>query len=124
MPAGGVAMKAPPQRRAAQYLRMSRDLQRYSLRNQADAVAQYAELNGYEITRSYFDPGKSGLDLKGRLGLQALLAAVLQPDRDFDAILVLDVSRWGRFQDLDQAAHYEFLCREAGVSVVYCAEAF
>lgn len=34
------------------------------------------------------------------------------------------MSRWGRFQDPDQAAHYEFLCREAGVTVRYCAEAF
>ena len=42
----------------------------------------------------------------------------------FGSILVLDVSRWGRFQDPDQAAHYEFLCREAGVQVRYCSEAF
>jgi hypothetical protein len=24
---------------------------------------------------------------------------------------VYDVSRWGRFQDPDEAAHYEFLCK-------------
>lgn len=35
-----------------------------------------------------------------------------------------DVSRWGRFQDVDEAAHYEFLCRSAGIPVRYCAEPF
>ena len=43
---------------------------------------------------------------------------------DFDHVLVYDVSRWGRFQDVDESAHYEFICKEAGVKVVYCAEQF
>jgi hypothetical protein len=34
------------------------------------------------------------------------------------------VSRWGRFQDIDESAHYEFVCRKAGISVEYCAEGF
>src|SRR6185369_7946778 len=53
-----------------------------------------------------------------------LLSDSLNPLRDFDVILVLDVSRWGRFQDTDQAAHYEYMCREAGVRVNYCGEQF
>jgi DNA invertase Pin-like site-specific DNA recombinase len=43
---------------------------------------------------------------------------------DFDRILVFDVSRWGRFQDADEAGHYEFICRQAGVGVEYCSEEF
>ena len=39
-------------------------------------------------------------------------------------ILVYDVSRWGRFQDSDEAAAYEFLCKNAGIPVHYCAEQF
>jgi hypothetical protein len=31
-------------------------------------------------------------------------------------------SRWGRFQDADESAHYEFLCKSAGIPVHYCAE--
>ena len=42
----------------------------------------------------------------------------------YKAILVYDVSRWGRFQDTDESAHYEFLCKSAGVPVHYCAETF
>ena len=39
----------------------------------------------------------------------------------FNCILVYDISRWGRFQDADEAAYYEFICRCAGVAVYYCA---
>ena len=34
-----------------------------------------------------------------------------------------DVS-WGRFQDADEAAHYEYLCKSAGVPIHYCEEMF
>ncbi len=103
---------------------MSTDHQRYSLENQQAAIAEYATRHGYEVVRTYADPGKSGLTLQGRTALQSLLADVMAADRPFSAILVLDVSRWGRFQDPDEAAHYEFICRQAGVRVVYCAEMF
>ena len=42
----------------------------------------------------------------------------------YSSILVYDVSRWGRFQDADESAYYEYICRQAGVSVHYCAEQF
>jgi len=56
-------------------------------------------------------------------GLQQLLRDVVGTPL-FRAILVYDVSRWGRFQDTDESAHYEFLCKAAGVPVHYCAESF
>ena len=34
------------------------------------------------------------------------------------------MSRWGRFQDADESAYYEYICRQAGVAVHYCAEQF
>jgi len=43
---------------------------------------------------------------------------------DFTAILVYDVSRWGRFQDADESAYYKYICKRAGIQVVYCAEQF
>src|ERR1019366_9409394 len=43
---------------------------------------------------------------------------------DFTAILVYDVSRWGRFQDSDESAFYEYTCKRAGITVQYCAEQF
>ena len=113
-----------PDNRAAQYLRMSTEHQRYSLENQAVANALYAQARGLEIVRTYTDSGRSGLTLRGREGLKSLLADALGGAPGFGRVLVYDVSRWGRFQDPDQSAHYEFLCRQAGVDVEYCAEPF
>lgn len=110
--------------RAAQYLRMSTGAQIYSLDNQAAALGAYAIAHGYEVVRTYQDAGLSGRTAHRRTGLQALLADVLSGRADFQAVLVYDVSRWGRFENVDESAHYEFVCRQEGVEVIYCAEAF
>jgi DNA invertase Pin-like site-specific DNA recombinase len=109
---------------AAQYLRMSTEHQQYSLDNQSSAIQKYAECHGFTVVRTYSDPAKSGLSLKDRRGLRDLLQDVTGGNTDYKAILVYDVSRWGRFQDTDEAAHYEFLCKSAGVPIHYCAETF
>ena len=109
---------------AAQYVRASTGLQTYSIEHQLACIAGFAEGRGYQIIATYSDEARSGLDLAGRPALQALLAQALSPRPGFQAILVYDVSRWGRFQDLDEGAHYEFLCRQAGLGVEYCAEPF
>jgi DNA invertase Pin-like site-specific DNA recombinase len=109
---------------AAQYLRVSTDHQQYSLENQADTIVRYAAERGFTLTKTYTDVAKSGLHLRKRDGLKQLLKDVVEGNRDYRAILVYDVSRWGRFQDTDESAHYEFLCKSAGVPVHYCAETF
>ena len=110
--------------RAAQYVRMSTDYQRYSIENQAAVLAAYAQLHDLSIVRTYRDEGESGLKLKNRAGLAQLLNDVSSDQADFEYVLVYDVSRWGRFQDSNESAHYEFLCKSAGVRVHYCAEIF
>jgi DNA invertase Pin-like site-specific DNA recombinase len=77
-----------------------------------------------EIVRTYTDAGRSGLSLQNRDALQRLIREVETKEPDFEAILVYDLSRWGRFQDTDESAYYEFLCKEAGILVHYCAEQF
>ena len=111
-------------RRAAQYVRMSTDYQRYSIENQAAVIATYARLHDLSIVETYRDAGESGLRLKNRAGLIRLLDDVQSGRADFGHILVYDVSRWGRFQDTDESAHYEFICKKAGIKVAYCAEQF
>ena len=44
--------------RAAQYVRMSTEHQKYSTENQAEAMQQYAARRGIEIVRTYADAGK------------------------------------------------------------------
>lgn len=115
---------APLALRAAEYVRMSTDLQCYSIANQQSLIREYATRHQLQIVRTYTDGGRSGLRLHRRVGLQRLLADVINGEAPFEVILVYDVSRWGRFQDADEAAHYEFLCRRAGKRIVYCAEQF
>ncbi|WP_262386713.1 hypothetical protein ROLI_033620 [Roseobacter fucihabitans] len=111
-------------KRAAQYVRMSTEHQRYSTENQADAIGLYAEQRGYQIVKTYSDAGKSGLRIKGRDGLTQLLDDIQAGKTDFKTVFVYDISRWGRFQDADESAYYEYICKRAGISVEYCAEQF
>lgn len=84
-------------RKAAMYVRMSTDHQKYSTENQADAIREYAARHKMEIVRTYQDAGKSGLKLDGREALQSLIKDVQSGAADYTVILVLDVTRWGRF---------------------------
>jgi DNA invertase Pin-like site-specific DNA recombinase len=109
---------------AAQYLRMSTERQDFSMTHQKIVIAAYALEHGYDIVRTFADEGISGLGIDRREGLKSLLAEVLAGKPEFSAVLVYDVSRWGRFQNPDQAACYEFLCHDAGIDILYCAEQF
>ena len=108
-------MEPKPLVPAAQYVRMSTEDQQYSIVNQEAAIRTYAMSHGYAVVASYADAGKSGVAIKHRKELRRLLSDVVSGRAQFKAILVYDVSRWGRFQDVDEAAHYEFLCRSAGI---------
>lgn len=111
-------------RKAAQYLRRSTNDQPGSLEIQTDAIGRFALQHGYDLVATYIDDGVSGVSIRRRKGLQSLLADVTGGAAAYDLILVYDISRWGRFQNPDQGAHYEFICAEAGIEVAYCAEAF
>ncbi len=124
LPSEHAASLPPHPTRAAEYVRMSTEHQQYSTENQEDAIRQYAARRGIEIVRTYADEGKSGLSIDGRDALKLLIDDVQAGRTDFTSILVYDVSRWGRFQDADESAYYEHVCKRAGITVQYCAEQF
>lgn len=113
-----------PRSRVAEYVRMSTEHQQYSTENQSDIIHRYAELRNMEIIETYADHGRSGLNIIGRDGLSQLVADVEKGQAEFSDVLVYDVSRWGRFQDVDESAYYEYVLKRAGVRVHYCAEQF
>ncbi|WP_250326654.1 recombinase family protein [Morganella morganii] len=106
----------------AQYLRMSTDNQKYSTYNQMLYISEYAKKNGMTIVKTYKDEGKSGLTIAGRPGLQNLIFDVTNHKVDIDAILIYDVSRFGRFQDPDESNFYDYTLKKSGIPVIYCAE--
>lgn len=109
---------------AAEYVRMSTEQQQYSTANQSQAIREYASRHGFRIDKTYEDSGKSGLNLDDRHALKRLIDDVQNGKAAFSTILVYDISRWGRFQDADESAYYEYICKRAGISVRYCAEQF
>ncbi|MCE0497996.1 MAG: recombinase family protein [Methylacidiphilales bacterium] len=123
-PAAAPSPGTPPVIRAAAYVRMSTEHQQYSTSNQMDAIREYAARRNMEIVTIYSDEGKSGLNIQGRESLGRMIADVQGKRVDYSCILVYDISRWGRFQDADESAHYEYTCRRAGIAVHYCAEQF
>lgn len=56
--------------------------------------------------------------------MRSLLRDVMDTPRPFDVVLVYDVSRWGRFQEIDASAYYEYICRMHGARVIYVKETF
>jgi DNA invertase Pin-like site-specific DNA recombinase len=103
---------------------MSTEHQQYSPENQLEVIRQYAASHAMEIVQAYSDHGRSGLNIAGREGLNRLMSDVEKKQADFSALLVYDVGRWGRFQDVDESAYYEYVLKRAGIRVHYCAEQF
>ena len=105
--------------RAAAYVRTARQ-EPHLARNQMDAIREYAKRHGMQIVKEYSDEGKSGVNIQTRKSLARMIREVQDGQINFSAVLLYNVSRWGRFQDADESAYYEYICRRAGVSVHYC----
>jgi len=109
----------------AYYRHSAEDKQENSVAIQRSHVERFAIENNIIIIHEEIDEGVSGL-LANRPGFERLfynwIKNVNAPH--FDYILVYDVSRWGRFQDQDQAGHYVYLCKKHGKEVVYVSRGF
>jgi DNA invertase Pin-like site-specific DNA recombinase len=110
-----------PSNRAASYVRTATKPRQDSIINQVSAIQEYAKRCGMQIVKEYSDEGKSGLNVQDRESLAQLIRDVQNGQINFSFVLLYDVSRWGRFQDADESSYYEYICRQAGVLVHYCA---
>lgn len=108
----------------AYYRHSAQDRQENSIPIQREQIRQFAAENGIEIIKEFADHGKSGLSTQGRDNFQYMLEMVVDTNIEFKYILVLDVSRWGRFQDIDLSAHYRALCKKYGREVIYTTIGF
>ena len=106
-------------RAVAYYRHSAQDRQENSISIQQDQVRPWAESNGVEIIHEFVDAGRSGLTAEGRPGFQDMMENWVRKRDDFQYILCLDVSRWGRFQDIDLSAQYSAECRKHGKEVIY-----
>lgn len=111
------------QNNAVAYIRMSTDHQEFSPDIQRCFLQDYAEKNQLCIVREYIDAGKSGLNAENRPEFLSMIQRVQSgQEADFQHILVYDISRWGRFLNIDESGHYEQICTNEKIRVHYCAE--
>jgi DNA invertase Pin-like site-specific DNA recombinase len=111
---------ALPRFRAVAYYRHSaQDRQENSVAIQQEQVQQWARANGVEIIHEFSDRGKSGLTAEGRDAFKDMMDNWVKCRDDFQFVLCLDVSRWGRFQDIDLSATYSAECKRHGKEVIY-----
>ena len=115
----GVEKPAFAFRAVAYYRHSAQDRQENSISIQQDQVQPWAKTNSIEIIHEFMDPGKSGLTAEGRPGFLDMVENWVKKRNDFQYILCLDVSRWGRFQDIDLSAQYSAECRKYGKEVIY-----
>ena len=108
---------------AVGYLRRSTDRQEQSLEDQRQAVETYADLEGFRIVNWFVDDAISGTSTEARKAFRTMIEAAQRPDCPFRYVLVYDVKRFGRV-DTDEAGHYRYLLRQAGVEVIYTSEGF
>jgi DNA invertase Pin-like site-specific DNA recombinase len=110
---------APRFRAVAYYRHSAQDRQENSIAIQQEQVRQWARENGVEIIHEFADRGKSGLTAEGRDAFNDMMENWVKQRNDFDFVLCLDVSRWGRFQDIDLSATYSAECKRHGKQVIY-----
>ena len=116
---------APTRAKAVAYYRHSaQDRQENSIPIQREQVRKFAGENAIAIIEEFADAGKSGLSTDGRDDFKRMLEMVIDTSIKFEYVLVFDLSRWGRFQDIDMSAHYRALCKKYGREVIYTTIGF
>jgi DNA invertase Pin-like site-specific DNA recombinase len=105
---------------AAGYARRSKDMQETSIVDQRAYVEKWAAANGYAVLRWFIDDGISGTSARGREAFERLLHDA-EHARDFDTVLVYDISRFSR-GGTNETGFYVHRLKLAGVDVVFCAE--
>lgn len=116
---------ATTKRAVAYYRHSAQDRQENSVEIQQEQVHKFAAEHGIEIIREFADRGKSGLSVEGRDEFNEMLRDYVEGGKEeFDYVLVLDVSRWGRFQETDLSAYYTGLCLQHGKQVIFTTIGF
>ncbi len=111
---------APALVRAVAYYRHSaQDRQENSIPIQQDQVRAWANQHGVEIIREFCDAGRSGLNSEDRPAFMEMMDEWIAKRKDFEYVLCLDVSRWGRFQDIDLSAQFSAICKKNKKQVIY-----
>ena len=101
--------------KGAIYIRMSTEMQTESPENQERQIRAFAQNYGIEIVKVYADLGVSGMTAEQREQFLALIDDVDLNQNQFNIVLYLDESRWGRFVNSRDAEFYRMLLERKNV---------
>ena len=108
-------------KKAVGYLRRSTDKQEQSLEDQKREILSFGKQEGFELVDWYTDNAISGAFSENRSQFQAMIQAAQTKPRLFDFIIVYDVSRFSRGDNVE-VGYYLYILRKAGVEVLYVKE--
>ena len=108
-------------KKAVGYLRRSTDKQEQSLADQKREILAFAKREGFEMTGWYADDAISGAFTENRSQFQSMIQAAQEKPRAFDLIIVYDIARFSRGDNVE-VGYYLHILRNAGVDVLYVKE--
>ena len=108
-------------KKAVGYLRRSTDKQEQSLEDQKREILAFGQKEGFELVGWYTDNAISGAFSENRSQFQTMIQAAQITPRSFDFIIVYDVSRFSRGDNVE-VGYYLYILRKAGVDVLYVKE--
>lgn len=79
------------------YRHSTQERQEESLAIQQNHVRRWAFENGVEIIREFCDAEPAGIDCENQPAFIEMMEAWIKQGSDFEYVLCLDASRWGRF---------------------------
>jgi DNA invertase Pin-like site-specific DNA recombinase len=109
-----------PSTPAAMYVCLSSGCRKVSIKRQTTIIEAYAQKHNFQIIEIYSDDKKGACGIPSREVLRSLIHEFRSRKANFQAILVYDARQWGLFQDADESAVYEYVCKRAGIQVHYC----
>lgn len=109
--------------KGALYIRMSTELQAESPEIQEQQIRAFADTYGIEIVKVYADLGVSGMTAEGREQFLTLIDDVENGRNEFNIVLYLDESRWGRFVNSRDAEFYRMTLERKNVICHSCERA-
>jgi len=110
-------------KQAVAYLRKSMDLQETSLEQQKKDILVFAAANDINVIR-FFEEAACGENVEGRPQFRNMVEFCRTSRESFQYVLVLDISRWGRFTDPTETFYWIHEVKRYGKEVIFINEGF
>jgi DNA invertase Pin-like site-specific DNA recombinase len=107
---------------AVRYLRMSTDKQEHSIDHQIDHTDKFAAQYGFGIIQDYAEPGISGVTAEDRPQFLKMLDDLTSGRVRCKAVLIYDMSRFGRFQLPTESMYHEHRLVMMNIRLIECTK--